>query len=121
MTGMYLAEGRRRGLVPGKTVIVVPAHLVEKWIRELKRIFGIDAHRVTAEIGRDPLDLRDDVDVWVVSLDLYTYNSDVRRKIVGSRHHGPLPSSTRLTGSCPPRSTWVPPGSSATAPTTYCC
>jgi hypothetical protein len=28
MTGMYLAEGRRRGLVPGKTVIVVPAHLV---------------------------------------------------------------------------------------------
>jgi hypothetical protein len=25
MTGMYLAEGRRRGLVPGKTVIVVPA------------------------------------------------------------------------------------------------
>ncbi|WP_125812498.1 helicase-related protein [Actinoplanes sp. ATCC 53533] len=85
MTGMYLAEGRRRGLVPGKTVIVVPAHLVEKWIRELKRFFGIDAHRITAEIGRDPLDLRDDVDVWVVSLDLYTYNSDVRRKIVGSR------------------------------------
>jgi superfamily II DNA or RNA helicase len=85
MTGMYLAEGRRRGLIPGKTVIVVPAHLVEKWIRELKRFFGIDAHRVTAETGRDPLDLRDDVDVWVVSLDLYTYNSDVRRKIVGSR------------------------------------
>jgi superfamily II DNA or RNA helicase len=85
MTGMYLAEGRRRGLIPGKTVIVVPAHLVEKWIRELRRFLGIDAHRVTAEIGRDPLDLRDDVDVWVVSLDLYTYNSDVRRKIVGSR------------------------------------
>lgn len=85
MTGMYLAEGRRRGLVPGKTVIVVPAHLVDKWIRELRRFFGIEAHRVTAEIGRDPLDLRDDVDVWVVSVDLYTYNSDVRRKIVGSR------------------------------------
>lgn len=85
MTGMYLAEGRRRGLIPGKTVIVVPAHLVEKWLRELKRFFGIDAHRITAEIGRDPLDLRDDVDVWVVSVDLYTYNSDVRRKIVGSR------------------------------------
>ena len=85
MTGMYLAEGRRRGLIPGKTVIVVPAHLVEKWIRELRRFFGIEAHRVTAEIGRDPLDLRDDVDVWVVSVDLYTYNSDVRRKIVGSR------------------------------------
>lgn len=85
MTGMYLAEGRRRGLIPGKTIIVVPAHLVEKWIRELKRFFGIDAHRITQEIGRDPLDLRSDVDVWVVSVDLYTYNSDVRRKIVGSR------------------------------------
>jgi superfamily II DNA or RNA helicase len=85
MTGMYLAEGRRRGLVPGKTVIIVPAHLVGKWIRELERFFGIDAHRITAEIGRDPLDLRGDVDVWVVSLDLYTYNADVRRKIVGSR------------------------------------
>ncbi|MFG2712276.1 helicase-related protein [Streptomyces goshikiensis] len=85
MTGMYLAEGRRRGLVPGKTVIVVPAHLVGKWIGELKRFFGIDAHRITAEIGREPLDLRGDVDVWVVSLDLYTYNTDVRRKIVGSR------------------------------------
>ncbi|MFG1612455.1 helicase-related protein [Nonomuraea wenchangensis] len=85
MTGMYLAEGRRRGLIPGKTVIVVPAHLVGKWISELKRFFGLDAHRITAEMGRDPLDLRTDVDVWVVSLDLYTYNSDVRRKIVGSR------------------------------------
>jgi len=85
MTGMYLAEGRRRGLIPGKTVIIVPAHLVEKWIRELQRFFGIHAHRITPEIGRDPLDLRADVDVWVVSIDLYTYNSDVRRKIVGSR------------------------------------
>jgi superfamily II DNA or RNA helicase len=83
MTGMYLAEGRRLGLIPGKTVIVVPAHLVTKWINELRRFFGIEAHRITAEIGRDPLNLRDDVDVWVVSLDLYTYNGDVRRKIVG--------------------------------------
>jgi hypothetical protein len=63
MTGMYLAEGRRRGLIPGKTVIIVPAHLVGKWIKELKRFFGIDAYRITAEIGRDPLDLRADVDV----------------------------------------------------------
>jgi superfamily II DNA or RNA helicase len=84
MSGMYLAEGRRRGLVPGKTVIVVPAHLVGKWIRELERFLGIHAQRLTAEIGRDPLDLRGDVDVWVVSLDLYTYNTDVRRKIVGA-------------------------------------
>ena len=85
MTGMYLAEGRRQGLIPGKTVIIVPAHLVGKWIGELKRFFGIDAQRITAEVGREPLDLRADVDVWVVSLDLFTYNTDVRRKVVGSR------------------------------------
>jgi hypothetical protein len=97
MTGMYLAEGRRRGLILGKTVIVVPAHLVEKWIRELKRFFGIDAHRVTAEIGRDPLDLRDDVDVWVVSLDLYTYNSDVRRRVMPSSAASSIaPASSRM-------------------------
>jgi superfamily II DNA or RNA helicase len=85
MTGMYLAEGRRRELIPGKTIIVVPAHLVKKWIRELHRFFGIDAHPITPEIGRDPLDLRADVDVWIVSMDLYTHNPDVRRKVVGTR------------------------------------
>lgn len=44
MSGMYIAEARRRGLVPGRVVIVVPAHLVVKWIRELKRFLGIDVH-----------------------------------------------------------------------------
>jgi superfamily II DNA or RNA helicase len=83
MTGMYLVEGRRRGLVPGKTIIVVPAHLVSKWIRDLRRLFGVEAKRITTEIGREPEDLRPDVDVWVVSLDLFTYNSDVRRKVAG--------------------------------------
>ncbi len=85
MTGMYLAEGRRRGLIPGKTVIVVPAHLVEKWSRDLERYFGIEAKRLTPEIGREPQDLRPDIDVWVVSLDLYTHNADVRRKVAGPR------------------------------------
>jgi SNF2 family DNA or RNA helicase len=85
MTGLYLAEARRRGLVPGKTVIVVPAHLVPKWMRDLDRFFGIASSKVTAEVGRDPQDLRPDVDVWVVSLDLYTFNDDVRRKVAGDR------------------------------------
>jgi superfamily II DNA or RNA helicase len=85
MTGMYLAEGRRRELIPGKAIIVVPAHLLNKWIRELQRFFGIDAHPITPEIGRDPLDLRADVDTWIVSVDLYTHNADVRRKVVGTR------------------------------------
>ncbi|WP_448002691.1 helicase-related protein [Agromyces bauzanensis] len=85
MTGMYLAEGTRRGLVPGLTLIVVPAHLVEKWRRDLLRYFGIQAGRLTPEIARDPRDLDPRVEVWVVSVDLYTYNPDVRRKVAGSR------------------------------------
>jgi superfamily II DNA or RNA helicase len=85
MTGMYLAEGTRRGLIPGRTVVVVPAHLVEKWRRDLRRYFAIDTGRLTPEAARDPKDLDPRVSVWVVSLDLYTYNTDVRRKVSGSR------------------------------------
>ncbi|BCJ61556.1 helicase [Micromonospora endophytica] len=85
MTGMYIAEGTRRGLIPGRTVIVVPAHLVEKWRRDLRRYFAIEADRLTPELARDPKDLDPRVSVWVVSVDLYTYNRDVRRKVAGSR------------------------------------
>ncbi|HTJ68789.1 MAG TPA: helicase-related protein [Actinospica sp.] len=85
MTGMYIGEGTRRGLLPGKTVIIVPAHLVEKWKRDLRRYFAIEAATVTAEVARDPRDLDPRVSVWVVSVDLYTYNLDVRRKISGAR------------------------------------
>src|ERR1700761_4187849 len=77
MTGMYIAEGTRRGLVPGRSVIVVPAHLVEKWKRDLQRYFAIDAAQITPEVARDPRDLDPRVSVWVVSVDLCTYNVDV--------------------------------------------
>ena len=85
MTGMYLAEGVRRGLIPGRSVIVVPAHLVEKWRRDLRRYFAIEADRLTPELARDPKDLDPRVSVWVVSVDLFTYNNDVRRKVAGAR------------------------------------
>lgn len=85
MTGMYIAEGTRRGLIPGRTVIIVPAHLVEKWKRDLRRYFAIEAATVTPDVARDPRDLDPRVSVWVVSVDLYTYNTDVRRKISGAR------------------------------------
>ena len=85
MTGMYVSEGTRRGLVPGRTIIVVPAHLVEKWKRDLRRYFAIEAGQITAELARDPRDLDPRVSVWVVSVDLYTYTSDVRRKVSGAR------------------------------------
>ncbi|WP_072313382.1 helicase-related protein [Agrococcus sp. Marseille-P2731] len=85
MTGMYVAEGTRRGLIPGQTVIVVPAHLVEKWRRDLHRYFAIEADRLTPELARDPKELDPRVSVWVVSVDLFTYNNDVRRKVAGAR------------------------------------
>ncbi|MGW6159881.1 SNF2-related protein, partial [Streptomyces sp. NPDC055144] len=52
MTGMYIAEGTRRGLIPGRTVIIVPAHLVEKWKRDLRRYFAIEAATVTPDVAR---------------------------------------------------------------------
>lgn len=85
MAGMYLAEGRRQGLVVGRSLFVVPAHLVTKWERELKRFFGIDAKRVTTMVASDPADLDPRFDTWVVSLDLFTHNADVRAKLAGSR------------------------------------
>lgn len=85
MAGMYLAEGRRQGLVAGRALFVVPAHLVIKWERELKRFFGVDAKRVTTTVASDPADLDPRFDTWVVSLDLFTHNADVRTKLSGSR------------------------------------
>jgi superfamily II DNA or RNA helicase len=85
MTGMYLVEARRRGLIPGPSLIVVPAHLVQKWQEELEDFFGIRASRLTQDVARDPKDLDPRVEVWIASLDLFTHNTDVRRKATGPR------------------------------------
>lgn len=85
MAGMYLTEGRRQRLVQGRAVIVVPAHLVTKWERDLRRLFGVEAKRITAEVAADPADLDPRYDIWVVSVDLFTHNADVRRKLAGTR------------------------------------
>lgn len=85
MAGMYLTEGRRQGLVTGRTVIIVPAHLVTKWERDMQRLFGVEAKRITPAIAADPADLDPRFDTWVVSVDLFTHNNDVRRKVAGSR------------------------------------
>ncbi|MET9833742.1 helicase-related protein [Streptomyces sp. NPDC006385] len=84
MAGMYLTEGRRVGLIQGRALIVVPAHLVTKWERDLQRLFGLTAKRITAAIAADPADLDPRYDTWLVSLDLFTHNGEVRRKIAGS-------------------------------------
>jgi superfamily II DNA or RNA helicase len=85
MAGMYLTEGRRQGLVQGRALVIVPAHLVTKWERDLRRLFGVEPKRVTAAIAAEPADLDPRYDTWVVSVDLYTHNVDVRRKLAGPR------------------------------------
>jgi superfamily II DNA or RNA helicase len=79
-----MTEGRRRLVVPGKVLVVPPAHLVSKWLADLWRYFGVDAERLDSAAARSPRPLRDDVDVWVVSVDLLAHNPDVLRKVAGS-------------------------------------
>lgn len=67
-----------RGLIPGPSMIVVPAHLGQKWQEELENFFGVRSSRLTPEVARDPKDLDPRVDVWITSLDLFTHNPDVR-------------------------------------------
>lgn len=83
MSGLYMVEARRKLLLQGRVLIVVPAHLVPKWKREMLSYFGIEVGVVTSEVGRDLRPLRDDVDTWLVSVDLFTYNADVRSKLAG--------------------------------------
>lgn len=83
MTGLYIVEARRRGLVRGNVLLVVPAHLIPKWQTELMTFFGVHAEKVTPEVGRQLMPLRSDVSTWIVSLDLYTYNQDVKDKLAG--------------------------------------
>ncbi|MFA9444414.1 helicase-related protein [Egicoccus sp. AB-alg6-2] len=84
MSGLYIVEARRKMLLQGRALIVVPAHLVPKWEREMLAYFGIEVGVVTSEVGRDLRPLRGDVDTWLVSVDLFTYNMDVRAKLAGS-------------------------------------
>lgn len=84
MAAMYLTEGRRRGLITGNALFIVPAHLVTKWERDLRRLFGVEAKVLTSVIAADQFDLDPRFDTWIVSLDLFTHNPDVRRKAAGS-------------------------------------
>ena len=58
---------------------------MQKWQEELEDFFGIRASRLTPEVARDPKDLDPRVEVWVTSVDLFTHNPDVRRKVAGKR------------------------------------
>ena len=66
MAGMYLTEGRRQGLIPGRSVIIVPAHLAIKWERDLRSSFWCRGSANHDEIAADPADLDPRYDTWIV-------------------------------------------------------
>ncbi len=81
MAGMYITEMRRKGLLQ-RALLVVPAHLVPKWQRDLHRFFGLETERLTADIGRSSAPLRPDRDFWVASVDLLARNKQLQRKAI---------------------------------------
>ena len=79
MAGLYLREMRRLRLI-GRTLIVVPAHLVSKWQADFRRFFGESPARITSSVvAQGPL--RPDQDTWIVSLELASANASVQEAI----------------------------------------
>ena len=85
MAGMYLTEGRRRGLITGRVVVIVPAHLVTKWERDLRRLFGVEADASRPPWPPTRPTSTPGTTTWVCPVDLFTHNPDVRRKVAGDR------------------------------------
>jgi SNF2 family DNA or RNA helicase len=81
MCGMYITEMLRQNRLK-RVLLVVPAHLLPKWERDLQRFFGIEAERITAEVGRSSAPLRPDRDFWLISVDLLARNQQVQQKAV---------------------------------------
>jgi superfamily II DNA or RNA helicase len=76
MAGLYLREMQRLGFVR-RALVVVPAHLVSKWIADFERFFGGGLRPITAQTVREH-GLESDHDLWVVSLDLLSVNGAVQ-------------------------------------------
>lgn len=80
MSGLWLREGQRLGLVK-RALVVCPAHLVGKWQADFERFLGGGLREVTAETVRwDGLTTTQD-DTWVVSLHLAAANPQVREAL----------------------------------------
>lgn len=76
MAGLYLREMQRLGFV-NRALVVVPAHLVSKWIADFDRFFGGGLRPISAQTVREH-GLESDHDLWVVSLDLLSVNGSVQ-------------------------------------------
>ena len=80
MSGLWLREAQRLGLVR-RALVVCPAHLVIKWKADFERFFGQSLREVTAETIRQRALTGSEDDLWVVSLNLASINTSVRRAL----------------------------------------
>ncbi|MYB43810.1 MAG: DUF3883 domain-containing protein [Acidimicrobiia bacterium] len=80
MSGLWLREAQRKGLVK-RALVVCPAHLVIKWRADFERFFGGGLREVTAETIRQRALSVPDEDLWVVSLNLAAVNPSVREAL----------------------------------------
>ena len=80
MSGLWLREAQRKGLVK-RALVVCPAHLVIKWRADFERFFGGGLREVTAETIRQRALSVPGEDLWVVSLNLAAMNPAVREAL----------------------------------------
>ena len=80
MSGLWLREAQRKGLVK-RALVVCPAHLVIKWRADFERFFGGGLREVTAETIRQGALSVPGEDLWVVSLNLAAVNPSVREAL----------------------------------------
>ncbi|MCY4369241.1 MAG: helicase-related protein [bacterium] len=80
MSGLWLREAQRKGLVK-RALVVCPAHLVIKWRADFERFFGGGLREVTAETIRQRALSVPGEDLWVVSLNLASVNPSVREAL----------------------------------------
>ena len=80
MSGLWLREAQRKGLVK-RALVVCPAHLAIKWRADFERFFGGGLREVTAETVRQRALSVPGEDLWVVSLNLAAVNPTVREAL----------------------------------------
>ena len=80
MAGLWLRESQRLGMIR-RALVVCPAHLVSKWIDDVKRFLGAEMKRITADTASGNQLSWDPCDLWVVSMDLAAANPAVREAL----------------------------------------
>ncbi|PWU48913.1 helicase [Micromonospora globispora] len=75
MAGLWLREMQRLGMIR-RALIIAPANLAAKWVKDFERLLGGGLRRITADTVREG-GLDGGHDMWVVSLELAAMNPAV--------------------------------------------